>query len=668
MPKFKKRLRTWVAAEIAAARCRKQHRKYRILIYARYSTDDQNPLSIDAQVDEVKRFLVENGVSLKQVEIRIVSDEGISGTLQSRPGIDQVKLDIERGSIDLLISEEASRLYRNYVFCVQLVDTAVDAGIRVMCLSDRIDTADEEDVWDERLRRACEHHAESSRYTRRRIRRSLLQLHESGAAVGPLRSGYKRRATHAATKREPEKGPFYDSRDEQWVPVVHEAFVRVADGEALEDVAEWLTEMKLPKTSNAHGDTKSKWGKWNVISLIRETMYRGLSCYRVTVTKHERQTGRARQVPNEPESISEVPLPELRIVPDWLHRDANKAIDDRRTRNDFARGSEHRLFGIPRDSRGPLSRIAVCGICGAKMHVDGRLEGGYRCGKTRGKNPACWNRATTLCDHAHKQIGSVIAGALRTQIPVLLEVLERLRDRAGDNSVRESKLAEVRERLAAAEEACHSLAKKIDDSEMDLESLFDLLKERETDRNDLRCEVEKLQGVSGANSIPSRESLHDNLLARCHSILSMDRTARKDIEPLVLSLRFTPYQQFDSAKVVLRAELELNLWNALPYVLRAKAEAILGDADAVDRQSFVEAFVIDLFEPSTVPKFAMRVLELRQSKKVKAVAAELGISEMSAKRCLQYAKQLHAAGLVDPFVKLESEPESASRWRIRRSA
>jgi DNA invertase Pin-like site-specific DNA recombinase len=676
MPKFnKKRLRSWVAAEIAIARSRKQRGKFRIIIYARYSTEDQNPKSIEAQIDEVKRFLTDHGVNLRKVDVRILSDEGISGTHFSRPGIDRVKEEIDARGCDLLITEEASRFYRNFGFCIQLVDMAVDNNIRVICVSDRVDTADDEDVWDDRLRRVCEHHSESCRYLRRRIKRSLTRLHKDGAAVGPLRPGYKRKATHQATQREPEKGPYFDEIDRKWSPVVYEAFVRVANGEALPDIADWLTTTELPKTPGVRTDkerksgTKKEWTDRNVISLIRETIYRGLSQYRVTVVRQERQTGLSRQVPNEPEEISEEELPHLRIVPDWLFRDANKAIDQRRTRDEFSSGIDHPLYGIPRDSRGPLSRIATCGICGGRINLDGRLEGGYRCSRTRGKDPGCWNRATALRQLTRERIGEVIACALNDSIPLILDIADRLRNHFEDGTALQGTLDALVQQLEPAETRCESLAKKIAECDTELDSLFSLLREYEAERDDLRCDIEQLRESSSQHVVPTRHALHEDLSQRRALIREMTRESRRHIEPLVESLRFVPYQQFGSDKVVLRAEVDLNLWHALPYVMRAKAQAVLADGvENFDLTSLRVSCVIDLFQPSTVPGFAMQVLELRKRNRVKAVAAELNISEMSVKRCLQYARQLQAAGLTDPFVRLETEPDSASRWRIRRSA
>ncbi len=49
-------------------------RRYRVLIYARYSTNEQNPSSIDDQVAFCRRFL--DALGLKDAEIDVLFDEG----------------------------------------------------------------------------------------------------------------------------------------------------------------------------------------------------------------------------------------------------------------------------------------------------------------------------------------------------------------------------------------------------------------------------------------------------------------------------------------------------------------------------------------------------------------------------------------------------------------
>ena len=64
----------------------------------------------------------------------------------------------------VIIAEESSRLYRHHTKAGELFESAVDAGVRVICPSDSIDTAD--DGWPDRLNMCQMQHARSNFYTR----------------------------------------------------------------------------------------------------------------------------------------------------------------------------------------------------------------------------------------------------------------------------------------------------------------------------------------------------------------------------------------------------------------------------------------------------------------------------------------------------------------------
>jgi hypothetical protein len=114
----------------------------RIVIYARYSTDEQHFSSIEDQSAYCRQFLALLGITNTQTEE--IFDSEMSGELVSRPGIDQVRDGIRARRWDLLIVEDSSRLFRHETACGELIETAVDCGLRVLCLNDDVDTAEEE--------------------------------------------------------------------------------------------------------------------------------------------------------------------------------------------------------------------------------------------------------------------------------------------------------------------------------------------------------------------------------------------------------------------------------------------------------------------------------------------------------------------------------------------
>lgn len=649
-PSASSRGSSWVRHEIVV----RKGRGLRVLIYARYSTEEQNARSISDQVAYCKSFLESLGIA--GATITILSDEAISGEIISRPGIDQVTRQLEDRQCDLLLVEDASRLYRNATACGELCETAVDNDVRVICINDYVDTADEN--WDDRLNEAARHHQKSNQYTSRRIKRALEALWAMGAAIGLPRPGYIRRPTVAATQREPEQGPFYDEIDPQWLPVVYEAFERIASHEPPEFTGAWLEERGLPKTANAQVDG---WTPENVISLIRATIYRGLETYRVTTTRKILRTGKRRAQQNDHDAVLTRESPHLRIVPDWLSDQANDAIDARCTRSQYASGSEHPLFNIARDQRGPLAGVLVCGICGHRMQMAGRAEGGYRCGRAHGRAATCWNRATTLRDLAHKKIGQEIIEQLPTAKQHLLNAVIQVHDLLARDGQRQEKLTELEnaerrlldtiERLMAAVETTDDLP----------ERLVEQMLSREAELAGIRADREHLVEESAA--VLTERQVCESLEAFAAKLQQMDRGTASALQQIVGTIRAVPYQQFGSGKVVLMARFEIQIGRFLPYGVQSYLRTLHGE-EALTSELGTIPIEVELFDRSPGPKHGLRAAELAASGLTrKQVAAALKLPQHKADDAIEYGRKMLEANVAQPFTELKEAPPAASRWR-----
>jgi hypothetical protein len=114
------------------------------------------------------------------------------------PGIHQAWAGIEAKRRHLRIAEESSRLCRDHTKAGELLESAVDADVRVICTSESIDTAGDDRPG--RLHMSQMQHARSNLYTWKRIERAHDGLWARGAAVGSTVIGYKRRPTLRATE------------------------------------------------------------------------------------------------------------------------------------------------------------------------------------------------------------------------------------------------------------------------------------------------------------------------------------------------------------------------------------------------------------------------------------------------------------------------------------
>jgi hypothetical protein len=637
-------------------------RLLRVLICARYSTDEQHPTSIADQICYCREFLRINGVD--DAEIVEVSDAEMSGELVNRPGINEARRRIDARWPDLYLSEDCGRLFRHETACGEHLETAVDLGIRYIGINDDVDTAEED--WDDRLREAMRHHARSNKYTAKRIKRKLEGLWRLGAAIGLLRPGYRRKPSVPASDHEPEKGPFFDEIDPTWAPVIHEAYERVTRRDPPWLVGRRLTEQGLPKCSNGMSNV---WTDRNVIALIKRTIYRGHDQYRVTVVRKQHRSGKHLQIRNDAELVLTREMPHLKIVSDALWHAANEAIRERNLRGEAATGRDHPLTGVPRDSRGPLAGLFVCGAagCGAKMHREGGPVAGYRayyrCG--RASNHDCWNKATARTDLVHERIGRAVVEKLLSLDGVLDAFLENAQRLFLDDGPRQAERAELEAQIREREKACQRL---IDLAEQGAEAapiLLERLQQRRGELVVLRAKQEALTAQPLAGPPPTKEEILAKIEVIRGQLLAMDHEAGVELKRLVSPIRAVPYRQSGGNKVVLRAAFELRLAALLPEQILA---ALRGTSTgALAGGLHLIPMTVELFERSSGPEHFAQALELsRAGLTLEEIGRRLGIAKRQAHIAVQYGKDLEAAGLTDPYLELTAPPSAASRWRTGR--
>lgn len=638
-------------------------RPLRICSVARISTDEQRRQSIRAQ-HRLNRSAIES-LGIETFVIEEVSDEGWSGELRDRPGVRRLYEGIAERDWDLIICEDSSRLYRNLQFCLELVGAAVDKRIRVVCIGDDVDTAEED--WDERLNEAQQHHCRSNKFTRRRIRRAIEDLWEEGAAVGKLRSGYVRQPTVPATKNRPAEGPSRDHVSKKWRPFVVKSFQKVARRDPLREIVAWLTSVGLPRTNNAPGP----WTVSDLRSMIRCELYRGREFHGRTRATKKYSSGKSVQEPaKSSDEIRFRKMPHLRMVSDALWLKANAVLDSRTPIGHRPRGEAHVLHGIPRDSRGPL-RHFVCDICGNKVYQDGRNEGGYKCGHSqngRDNGERCWNKATALRELTHHQISTAVVHkilSVNEAADPLSEYIKQIHLNEGHWQTVENRLkAEVRK----LDGMCVRLLAAIESLDTAPERLTNQLQKRSEQLSIKQAELAQVRlDRRRPRAAPSPKAIRAAIESSTQALLELNRDAGALLERLICGpILAVPYQQFGSNKVVLRAQFTLNLVHVLPGDLTAW---LAGTPKWKPDKWFPPIIVeVDLFNPTAVPKNALWAAELFHFLTVREVGTVLGISKRVARQAVHLGQAMSAAGITDPYVRLVKRPKAASRWRFKSEA
>lgn len=639
-------------------------RKLRVIIYVRISTDEQRQSSLKDQEDYCRSLLDQLGLREPDVEILVLQDDGISGEIISRPGVNEAeRLACERpGSI--VIAEEAARLFRNEEACFGFVHRLLDRECRVICINDFVDTAEETAVWRPRLKDALREAEGSNHKLRCRLMRTIIGLWDKGAAVGALKPGYQRVKCDPRTGQADNEAS-YDIIDERWASVIREMFERIAAGQSLLVVAKFLIDSGLPRFGQAMKPYDAK----GVLTRIRDEIYCGVETYRETHGKKRYSTGKMIQQRTPVENVLRREMPHLAIVSKHLWNQANAAIDARISTHNHSRGIDNPNFNVPRDSRHPLANVHVCHRCGRKMHIMGSC--GFHCsGATEDvpEDQRCWNRATAKCAIAYAAIAAALEkhlNAIQSSLPeALRELSELLQDRRNDDRRRVELQTEITNTTAALNRLV-SLAEAAEEEETEPPLvLLHRLNECEERLYRAKAELEDLDLQKTGLALQSAEELCDAMLGIAARLKKGDRNVRDDLQQIVPQIRAVPHQQFGCGLVVLRARFQLDLTGLLPagarLALQRSGEDRTTQLPECFRPVMLEA---ELFKSSTGPMYGVEAFRLSETLGPTAIGKVLGISKRKACIATEYGKAMKEAGLTDPYVELTEAPANASRWR-----
>jgi len=123
------------------------------------------------------------------MELTLLGEQA-SGMLVDRATIRQAERMVAGGAVDLVIAEDLARIYRNPRHPYSFVQDCVDAGARVICVGDSLDTGDPN--WEAVLGTAALRHGLFIPDVRRRVSRTATYAFHSGGMVQKVKYGYRK--------------------------------------------------------------------------------------------------------------------------------------------------------------------------------------------------------------------------------------------------------------------------------------------------------------------------------------------------------------------------------------------------------------------------------------------------------------------------------------------
>ena len=227
-----------------------------LIPYMRKSSKEDPALSRDRQRRTIRTWAQQNGVKLAAE----VWEPGVSGSKHWRErGLGEAVAACERGEAAGIVVEEQSRLNRaNLLATAEVLAAIDDAGIRLVCITDGIDTTNGDQELNLGMRALLAR--EQWKQYARRMEHSKANAVARGVHIsGKVPVGYLRPHAGARLERDPKKAKY-----------VKAAFQLRATGAALADVARML-DKRLPGGPGGDG----AWNRNTVASLLANRVYLG---------------------------------------------------------------------------------------------------------------------------------------------------------------------------------------------------------------------------------------------------------------------------------------------------------------------------------------------------------------------------------------------------------
>ena len=298
--------------------------------------------SIAVQTAEAERYAVKRGWTFD--DRYVFADDAVSGAEFTRPGLTRLldALKAPRVPFDVLIISEQSRLGRDTIRTLALIQAITDAGVKIFSyLDDKEISVEDEGGEVEQFMRSWANSAER-RKTSQRTRTVARRLAEAGRRAGGKLYGY---ATIEG-ERHPDQAP-----------VVERIFAERAAGKGLYVIARGLEASGIPPVRG------KGWYVSQVQSIVRNTTYKGLLTW--GATRRVKRKG-ALMFEASPENVITTPAERYRLVSDKVWAQAN-AISDASAANTW-RGADGRLKSRATKSPFLLSPFLAC-TCGSPMHA-----------------------------------------------------------------------------------------------------------------------------------------------------------------------------------------------------------------------------------------------------------------------------------------------------------
>jgi site-specific DNA recombinase len=323
-------------------------------VYARYSDERQNPLSIDQQIGKCREYAQRHKLLI--LNDHIYSDEAISGATDDRAGLRRLLYAVQQRPrpFDVILVDDTSRMSRDLADSLEIMKKMKFAGVLVVFVSQGFDTSAPQ------VQTLVTVHGlvdslyleELAKKTYRGVEhRALHGLHTGGRVFGYKRVPIESQVQRDSYGRAVIQGVRLEVDSDQ-ASTIRRIFERYANGDSMKRIAIALNDDGILSPQPHKGSVSQSWCPSSVRHILLNERYRGVVTWGRTAKVRSPETGK-RVYRRKPEAEwRKKEIPEQRIVSDELWKSVQerfrviRRISGGRTRSGRVLASPYLFTGL----------------------------------------------------------------------------------------------------------------------------------------------------------------------------------------------------------------------------------------------------------------------------------------------------------------------------------
>ena len=611
-----------------------------VVIYVRVSSDKQRVEDSCAdQERKVREGLDARGICHSQAYV--IQEKAISGTIENRPGLNELRKLVTSRRVSVVAVDELSRLSRG-PFVQGVVTDIRFYGGRFLSMRESIDS--NAGNWEALVCIFGLGNSTSSKETAHRVRRGLEgRFLDGNGSVGLPPYGYKSapvepdwRALLASGKR-PKMKVVIDEAEAKVVQSIFEAVAHLKMGPR--QIMQHLVKQGVPPGGQA------KSGHWNtcrVRAMVVNPKYIGVWVWGANETVRSAEgTRRLRKTVDHKPAVSM--RPDLRIISDELWEAAQQEV--RRRSDLYTVGKQKRnprMVNVPSNIAG----LVACGYCGRPLSST--------MFKKWGRFMFCGTHLRSTCSLSRwvkvQRVEEAIFGLLTTVCQEwpewLAEMLQAMRERIlCQPSIDPTEIREKESRLTIVNEQSKNIADQIAEGHVRIKAIDAKLHALEQEATLLQTEIRQLkQRVSAPRELPDDVWVKKELMTLAERIATPSPAAAAELASIITSAK-----AFEVDSLGKQRGLELRVTLDIPQfiiaALRSESSVAFGDCS----ESSSQEFILELTPRSNSRTWGQKLEEMKNSgASWKEMASATGLSVKVAQHTL--ATWLKLVERKTPFV------------------